>query len=73
MPLPPGGHPAWNLYFACEDADATIARAGELGAETVHGADRRAQRLALRDPARSAQRGVQRCVRGDGPVVAGPL
>jgi predicted enzyme related to lactoylglutathione lyase len=37
MPLPPGGHPAWNLYFACEDADATIAQAGELGAETVMG------------------------------------
>jgi predicted enzyme related to lactoylglutathione lyase len=37
MPLPPGGHPAWNLYFGCEDADATIARAGELGAETVMG------------------------------------
>jgi len=37
MPLPPGGHPAWNLYFACEDANATIAQAGELGAETVMG------------------------------------
>ena len=37
MPLPPGGHPAWNLYFACEDVDATIAQAGELGAETVMG------------------------------------
>jgi uncharacterized protein len=37
MPLPPGGHPAWNLYFACEDADATIAQAGEHGAETVMG------------------------------------
>jgi predicted enzyme related to lactoylglutathione lyase len=37
MPLPPGGHPAWNLYFACEDADATIAQAGELGAEKVMG------------------------------------
>ena len=37
MPLPPGGHPAWNLYFACEDADATIAQAGEFGAETVMG------------------------------------
>jgi uncharacterized protein len=37
MPLPPGGHPAWNLYFACEDADATIAQAGELGAKTVMG------------------------------------
>jgi uncharacterized protein len=37
MPMPQGGHPAWNLYFACEDADATIAQAGELGAETVMG------------------------------------
>jgi uncharacterized protein len=37
MPLPPGGHPAWNLYFACEDVDATIAQAGEHGAETVMG------------------------------------
>jgi uncharacterized protein len=37
MPLPPGGHPAWNLYFACEDTDATIAQAGELGGETVMG------------------------------------
>jgi predicted enzyme related to lactoylglutathione lyase len=37
MPMPPGGHPAWNLYFACEDADATIAQAGELGAATVMG------------------------------------
>ena len=37
MPMPEGGHPAWNLYFACEDVDATIARAGELGGETVMG------------------------------------
>ena len=37
MAMPEGGHPAWNLYFACEDADATIAQAGELGAETVMG------------------------------------
>jgi uncharacterized protein len=37
MPMPPGGHPAWNLYFACEDCDATVAQAGELGAETVMG------------------------------------
>jgi uncharacterized protein len=37
MPMPPGGHPAWNLYFACEDTDVTLARAGELGAETVMG------------------------------------
>ena len=32
-----GAHPAWNLYFACEDADATIARAGELGGGTIMG------------------------------------
>ena len=37
MPLPPGGHPAWNLYFGSDDADATVARAGELGGETVMG------------------------------------
>ena len=54
MPMPPGGHPAWNLYFACEDVDATVARAGELGGGDGHGADGRAQRLALRDPARPA-------------------
>jgi predicted enzyme related to lactoylglutathione lyase len=37
MPMPPGGHPAWNLYFAVEDVDATVAKAGELGGETVMG------------------------------------
>jgi predicted enzyme related to lactoylglutathione lyase len=37
MPMPPGGHPAWNLYFAVEDVDAAVARAGELGAATVMG------------------------------------
>jgi uncharacterized protein len=37
MALPPGGHPAWNLYFASEDAAATVARAGELGGATVMG------------------------------------
>jgi predicted enzyme related to lactoylglutathione lyase len=37
MPLPEGGHPAWNLYIACEDLDATQAKATELGAETVMG------------------------------------
>jgi len=37
MPSPPGGHPAWNLYFAVEDAEATAARAVELGAQTVMG------------------------------------
>ncbi len=37
MPLPPGGHPAWNLYFGVEDADAAIARAGELGGQIVMG------------------------------------
>ena len=36
-PVIPGGHPAWNLYFACEDCDATVARAGELGGGTVMG------------------------------------
>ncbi len=37
MPMPPGSHPAWNLYFAVDDADAAVARAGELGGETVMG------------------------------------
>jgi predicted enzyme related to lactoylglutathione lyase len=37
MPMPPGSHPAWNLYFAVEDVDATVARAGELGGNTVMG------------------------------------
>lgn len=37
MPLPPGGHPAWNLYFAAPDTDAAIARAGELGGQLVMG------------------------------------
>ena len=37
MPQPPGAHPAWNLYFAVDDVDATIARVGELGGGTVMG------------------------------------
>jgi predicted enzyme related to lactoylglutathione lyase len=37
MPLPPGGHPAWNLYFAVGDTNAAVARAGELGGQTVMG------------------------------------
>jgi predicted enzyme related to lactoylglutathione lyase len=37
LPVLPGGHPAWNLYFAVEDADAALARAGELGGGTVVG------------------------------------
>jgi predicted enzyme related to lactoylglutathione lyase len=37
MPMPPGGHPAWNLYFAVDATEATIARAGELGAQVVMG------------------------------------
>jgi uncharacterized protein len=37
MPLPPGGHPAWNLYFAVPDTEAAIARAGELGGQVVIG------------------------------------
>ena len=35
MPMPEGGHPAWNLYFACEDVDATVGQATELGAGTI--------------------------------------
>jgi uncharacterized protein len=37
MPMPPGGHPAWNLYFGIEDVEAAIARAAELGAEALMG------------------------------------
>jgi uncharacterized protein len=37
LPLPPGAHPAWNLYFGTEDTDATTARTGELGGATVMG------------------------------------
>jgi predicted enzyme related to lactoylglutathione lyase len=39
MPMPPGAHPAWNLYFAVDDVDAAAARAGELGAATLMGPD----------------------------------
>jgi predicted enzyme related to lactoylglutathione lyase len=37
MPMPPGSHPAWNLYFAVDDVDATVARARELGGDVVMG------------------------------------
>jgi uncharacterized protein len=37
MPMPPGGHPAWNLYFGVEDTEATIAQAGDLGGQLVMG------------------------------------
>jgi uncharacterized protein len=37
MPMPPGSHPAWNLYFAVEDVDAAVAKAGELGGATIMG------------------------------------
>jgi uncharacterized protein len=37
MPMPPGSHPAWNLYFAVDDVDATVARARERGGDTVMG------------------------------------
>jgi predicted enzyme related to lactoylglutathione lyase len=37
MPMPPGGHPAWNLYFAVADTGAAMARAGELGGQVVMG------------------------------------
>jgi hypothetical protein len=37
LPIIEGGHPAWNLYFACEDVDATAAKAAELGGETFMG------------------------------------
>jgi uncharacterized protein len=37
MPTPPGAHPAWNLYFGVDDANAAITRAGELGGPLVMG------------------------------------
>jgi predicted enzyme related to lactoylglutathione lyase len=37
MPTPPGGHPAWNLYFGTEDTATAIARATELGGTVVIG------------------------------------
>jgi predicted enzyme related to lactoylglutathione lyase len=37
MPAPEGGHPAWNLYFAVQDVDATVAKAGERGGSTIAG------------------------------------
>jgi uncharacterized protein len=37
MPTPEGGHPVWNLYFAVEDVDAAVAKAGELGGSTIAG------------------------------------
>ena len=37
MPTPEGGHPEWNLYFAVADADAAVAKAGELGGSTIAG------------------------------------
>ena len=37
LPIVEGGHPAWNLYFACENVDATLARANELGGQTFMG------------------------------------
>ena len=53
MPLPPGAHPAWNLYFGSEDADATVARVGELGGGTVMGpidVPNGSRFVVLRDP-----------------------
>jgi hypothetical protein len=37
MPTPEGGHPVWNLYFAVENVDAAVAKAGELGGSTIAG------------------------------------
>jgi uncharacterized protein len=37
LPMIPEGHPAWNLYFAVEDCNAAVARAGELGGATIMG------------------------------------
>lgn len=37
MPMPPGGHPAWNLYFAVADTDASLTAVKELGGSTAMG------------------------------------
>jgi uncharacterized protein len=37
MPMPPGSHPAWNLYFAVEDVDAAVATAEARGGGLVTG------------------------------------
>jgi predicted enzyme related to lactoylglutathione lyase len=37
MPMPPGAHPAWNLYFAVDDTEAAMVRAVELGGQVVMG------------------------------------
>jgi uncharacterized protein len=52
LAMPPGAHPAWNLYFCVEDAEAAAARAQELGAETVMGpmAVPNGRFVVLRDP-----------------------
>jgi uncharacterized protein len=52
LAMPPGAHPAWNLYFGVEDAEAAAARAQELGAETVMGpmAVPNGRFVVLRDP-----------------------
>jgi uncharacterized protein len=52
LAIPPGAHPAWNLYFGVEDAEAAAARAQELGAETVMGpmAVPNGRFVVLRDP-----------------------
>ncbi|MBV8432198.1 MAG: VOC family protein [Solirubrobacterales bacterium] len=33
--LPPGTPPSWLVYFGAEDADASVARVGELGGSTL--------------------------------------
>lgn len=35
--MPPEVPPLWGVYFAVDDTDATLARAGELGGSTVMG------------------------------------
>ena len=37
LPMIPGGHPAWNLYFVVDDVDAAIALTDERGGGTVMG------------------------------------
>ena len=70
LPIIEGGHPAWNLYFACEDVDADGGEGQRARRGDLHGPDGRAQRVALRDPARPRRRVLQRLGRADGRLGA---
>ena len=51
--------PSWGVYFAVADTDATVAKAQELGAQPVHGADRH-RAGPVRRPGRQRRRRLQR-------------